>query len=242
MKTLSSIALLFLSAAPLATAHAIFSDIWVDGVDQNRACLRPVPSNSPVESVTSNDLRCNVGGTRGMSGICDAKAGGSITVEMHQQPNDRSCANEAIGGNHFGPVMVYMSKVDDATSADGSAPWFKVDEFGYDAATKTWGTDLLNKECGKRTFKVPSNIPAGNYLVRAEAIALHTASQTGGAQFYMSCFQVNIAGSSGGQLPAGVSIPGAYNANDPGIKVNIWDSGFSDYKIPGPAVIDTSFM
>lgn len=107
---------------------------------------------------------------------------------MHAQKGDRSCSNEAIGGNHFGPVMVYMSKVDDATSADGSSEWFKVDEFGYDASSKTWGTDLLNENCGKRTFKLPSKIPAGDYLVRAEAIALHTAGQSGGAQFYMSCY------------------------------------------------------
>lgn len=115
-------------------------------------------------------------------------AGESFTVEMHQQPNDRACGTEAIGGNHFGPVLVYMSKVDHAAAADGSAAWFKVDEFGYDASNKTWGTDLLNANCGKRTFKIPTKIPAGDYLVRAEAIALHTASQVGGAQFYMSCY------------------------------------------------------
>lgn len=108
---------------------------------------------------------------------------------MHQQTNDRSCEAEAIGGNHFGPVMVYMSKVDDATTAAGSdGSWFKVDEFGYDAGSKTWGTDTLNKNCGKRTFKIPSKIPAGDYLIRAEAIALHSAGQSGGAQFYVSCY------------------------------------------------------
>jgi lytic cellulose monooxygenase (C1-hydroxylating) len=108
---------------------------------------------------------------------------------MHQQPNDRSCTTQAIGGNHFGPIMVYMAKVDDATSADGSTTsWFKVDEFGYTGANKTWGTDMLNNNCGKRAFTVPSKIPAGDYLVRAEAIALHTASTVGGAQFYMSCY------------------------------------------------------
>ena len=64
---------------------------------------------------------------------------------MHAQPNDRSCDKEALGGNHFGPVMVYMAKVDDAGATDASgASWFKVDEFGYDAASKTWGTDKLN--------------------------------------------------------------------------------------------------
>lgn len=106
---------------------------------------------------------------------------------MHQQTNDRSCSTEAIGGNHFGPVMIYMAKVDDATAAAAEGlSWFKVDEQGYDG--KTWGTDALNAACGKRTFTVPSKILAGDYLVRAEAIALHAAGQVGGAQFYMSCF------------------------------------------------------
>lgn len=61
-----------------------------------------------------------------------------MTVEMHAQPGDRSCANEALGGNHYGPVMVYMSKVEDATTADGSDPWFKVAEEGY--SDGHWGT------------------------------------------------------------------------------------------------------
>lgn len=34
------------------------------------------------------------------------QAGDAVTVEMHQQPGDRSCANEAIGGDHWGPVLV----------------------------------------------------------------------------------------------------------------------------------------
>lgn len=44
---------------------------------------------------------------------------------MHQQNGDRSCRNEAIGGAHYGPVMVYMSNVDDSSKADGSSGWFK---------------------------------------------------------------------------------------------------------------------
>ena len=166
-------------------------------------------------------------------------------MEMHQQPGDRACGTQAIGGNHFGPVMVYMSKVDDAAAADGSGDWFKVDEFGYaGGSNKTWGTDLLNANCGRRSFVVPSRIPGGAYLVRAEAIALHAAAQVGGAQFYMSCYQVNVtaAAGGGGQLPAGVKIPGAYSATDPGIQIDIWASSFKTYEIPGPAVIDASFF
>jgi len=153
-------------------------------------------------------MACNVNGATPAAGICDAAgtspspsptliptltptlaAGEPFTVEMHSQPNDRSCTSEAIGGRHFGPVLIYMAKVDDATTTSPNGlSWFKVSEEGYDAAAKKWGTDSLNANCGKRTFEVPTKIPAGDYLVRAEAIALHTASQVGGAQFYMSCY------------------------------------------------------
>jgi len=50
-----------------------------------------------------------------------------------------------------------------------------------------WGTNDLNTCCGRMNVKIPSDIPAGDYLLRAEAIALHVAASTGGAQFYASC-------------------------------------------------------
>ncbi|KAK3681702.1 glycoside hydrolase [Podospora appendiculata] len=229
----------------MVTAHAIFQQSAHGSVDDAKTCVRLPPSNSPVTDVTASDLACNVGGSKGVTGVCEATAGLSFTVEMHQQLNDRSCATQAIGGNHFGPVLVYMSKVADAATADGAAgAWFKVDEFGYAAGNKTWGTDLLNANCGKRTFTIPAKIPAGDYLVRAEAIALHAAGQKGGAQFYVSCFQVKVASSIGaaGQVPAGVKIPGAYSATDPGILIDIYASGLKTYTIPGPAVVDASFF
>lgn len=75
--------------------------------------------------MSSNDIRCNAGGSKGVAGKCSVNAGGTVTVEMHQQNGDRGCTNEAIGGSHYGPVMVYMSKVDDSSKADGSSGWFK---------------------------------------------------------------------------------------------------------------------
>lgn len=101
----------------------------VDGVDKGSTCVRlpgtSYVSNSPVTSVTSNDIRCNAGGSKGVAGKCSVAAGGTVTVEMHQQNGDRSCTNEAIGGAHYGPVIVYMSKVDDSSKADGSSGFFK---------------------------------------------------------------------------------------------------------------------
>ncbi|KAM7193038.1 putative endo-beta-1,4-glucanase [Naviculisporaceae sp. PSN 640] len=235
--------LLLAQYTSLVTGHAIFQQAWAGTTDYGSTCVRMPPNNSPVTDVTSPNMACNAGGSTGVSGTCEVAAGSTFTVEMHQH-NSRDCATEAIGGNHFGPVLIYMSKVSDATSSDGaSASWFKVDEFGYSSDNKTWGTDLLNANCGKHTFTVPSKLPSGDYLVRAEAIALHAAGSVGGAQFYMSCYQVIVtSATSSGQVPAGVKIPGAYSAEDPGIKVDIYGNGFKEYTIPGPAVIDQSLF
>ena len=200
-------------------------------------------SNSPVTNVGSRDFACNAGGSRGVSGKCPVKAGGTVTVEMHQQPNDRKCGAEAIGGAHWGPVQVYLSKVSDATTADGSAGgWFKIFSNSWSKKSGSrsgdddnWGTRDLNSCCGKMDVKIPGDIASGDYLLRAEALALHTAGSAGGAQFYVSCYQVSIEGGSGSASPATVKFPGAYNANDPGIKINI-HAAVDNYIAPGPAV------
>jgi len=50
-----------------------------------------------------------------------------------KQPGDRSCTNEAIGGAHYGPVQVYLTKVSNAATADGSTGWFKIFEDSWAA-------------------------------------------------------------------------------------------------------------
>ncbi|OSD05161.1 lytic polysaccharide monooxygenase [Trametes coccinea BRFM310] len=227
------------SLAASVAAHATFQELWINGVDQGSSCVRLPQSNSPVTSVSTPDLACNAS-PHPSDGICQVMPGDEVTVEMHQQPNDRSCATEAIGGDHYGPVLVYMAKVDDATTAVGSsAQWFKVAEIGLPSSNPDyWGTEVLNDNCGHYTFKVPSDIAPGNYLIRAEVIALHVASSIGGAQFYMSCYQVNVGG-SGSANPPTVSIPGAYSATDPGILINIYEP-LSTYTIPGPTPYATT--
>lgn len=143
---------------------------------------------------------------------------------MHQQPNDRSCADEAIGGDHWGPINIYMAKVDDALTAVGSEQnWFKISEMGLPSNNpEYWATEVMNDNCGHVTFTIP-NIAPGQYLLRAEVIALHVASSVGGAQFYMSCFQLQVGGSGTGE-PDTVKFPGAYGASDPGILIDIYTS------------------
>ncbi|CAK7236198.1 hypothetical protein SBRCBS47491_009556 [Sporothrix bragantina] len=245
-----------LAAVALATqnvaGHALFQQLWVDGKDMitntsySTSCVRLPKSNTPVTAVGGSDVVCNVGGRTGVAGKCAVTPGGTVTVEMHQQPGDRSCKSEAIGGAHYGPVMVYMTKVADASTADGSTQWFKVFEDGWTAKSgagagdnDNWGTKDLNACCGKMDVKIPDTLPDGDYLLRAEVIALHTAGSSGGAQLYMSCYQLTLAGGKATAMPAGVPMvkfPGAYSAKDPGILINI-HAAVAKYTVPGPAVM-----
>jgi len=195
-------------------------------------------SNTPVTNVNSRDFTCNAG-ARAVAGKCPVVAGGTVTVEMHQQPGDRKCGSEAIGGAHWGPVQVYLTKVPDASKADGSTGWFKIfsnswSKKGRVGDDDNWGTRDLNNCCGKMDVKIPADIPAGDYLLRAEALALHTAGQAGGAQFYISCYQITVSG-GGNASPALVKIPGAYSASDPGIRIDI-HAAVDNYIAPGPKV------
>jgi len=58
-----------------------------------------------------------------------------------------------------------------------------------------WSQDM-NNCCGKVDVKIPKDLAAGDYLLRAEVIALHTAGQANGAQFYMSCCKFLLCYSS----------------------------------------------
>jgi cellulase len=73
-------------------------------------------------------------------------------------------------------------------------------------------------------MKIPSDIKPGTYVFRTELLALHGTmaalqyTTAGGSQFYPHCFSAEITG-SGNATPQGVTIPGAYVATDPGLKL-----------------------
>lgn len=135
-----------------------------------------------------------------------------------------------------------MKKVDDALTAVGPGDgWFKISEAGLvdangGATPQTWAVDDLISSNGSQQITIPSCIEDGQYLLRAEVIALHSASSEGGAQFYMECAQINVSGGTAAQTPSTVAFPGAYSATDPGILVNIYYPLLTNYTIPGPAV------
>lgn len=182
-------------------------------------------SNSPITDISSTDMRCNAGGGSGKSTqTYTVKAGDEIGFMI----------NTEFG--HPGPQQVYISKAPNAAADyDGSGSWTKI----YSATTKAitseglqWAMDRV----GSFRFTLPSQIPAGEYLVRAEGLALHGAGSTGGAQWYMGCAQIKVASGGSGSLGNAVKIPGAYKANDPGILINIYYPPPTNYTVPGPAL------
>jgi hypothetical protein len=87
------------------------------------------------------------------------------------------------------------------------------------------------------TVRIPSNIMPGNYVLRHEILALHSAYNVGGAQFYPQCINLRITG-SGTSVPSGVPATQLYTANDPGVHYNIYnDETNPTYQIPGPALV-----
>ncbi|TDL29951.1 hypothetical protein BD410DRAFT_737143 [Rickenella mellea] len=236
MKTLAAL----LATALLAQqtlAHFTMQYLWDNGVDQGlNNYIRVPPNNNPVTDVTSTDLTCNVNDLSGAGvSTLSIAAGTTITFEWHQHA--QRTGEDPIASGHKGPVLVYLAKAPStaATFSPAGAVWTKIYQSGLLTVTpQTWATDVVNATGGKHSVTIPKSLPAGEYLLRAEIIALHVAFTYPGAQFYIGCAQVKIT-SGGTANPPKVAIPGAYKPTDPGITVNIYNN-LLNYTIPGPAV------
>ena len=76
--------------------------------------------------------------------------------------------------SHVGPVLDYLAKVDDATKATtDDLSFFKIDHAGLDGTE--WAATKLIANNNSWTVTIPSNIAAGQYVLRHEIIALHSA-------------------------------------------------------------------
>ncbi|KAG9076263.1 hypothetical protein FS749_011981 [Ceratobasidium sp. UAMH 11750] len=204
-----------------AFAHYIFDKLIINGVTGAQfANIRPPPNNSPVTDVTSLDIRCNVNGASGTgTNTATVAAGSTVGFVLDNTVY------------HQGPLAVYLGKAPStAASWDGSgANWFKIYQLG---ATFSPSFSFLDFNLSTFTFKIPSTIPAGEYLLRIEQIGLHVV---GAPQWYISCAQLKITG-GGNANPSKVSIPGYVSPTDPGLTVDIYYPVPTAYTVPGPAV------
>ncbi|KAI9642617.1 hypothetical protein NHQ30_009422 [Ciborinia camelliae] len=221
------------------SAHTIFMQLQSGGTLYNTSyAIRTPTYDGPITDVTTQYVACNGGPnpTTPSSDIINVQAGSTVqAIWRHTLTSTPSNdATYILDPSHLGPVMAYMKKVTDATTDVGYGPgWFKISEQGLNVATQGWATTDLINNAGVQSITIPSCIASGQYLLRAELIALHAAAGSQGAQLYMECAQINVVGGSGTSTPSTVAFPGAYGQADPGILINIYTT-LTTYTIPGP--------
>ncbi|RXW18990.1 hypothetical protein EST38_g6869 [Candolleomyces aberdarensis] len=224
-----SLAAIVLSLATLVHCHYTFPALLVGGQSTgdwvNVRRTNNYNSNGPITDVSSADFRCyNSQGARSAT-TARVSAGSRIGFKANQ------------GVYHQSVTNIYMARAPgDVSSWDGSGNvWFKVHEV---PAVTNGGSSIsfpaMNVD--KYEFTIPSSLPSGQYLVRVENIAVHGASSFGGAQFYISCAQVEVTGGGNGNPGPLVAIPGVYTGREPGIMLNIYYPVPANYVMPGPAV------
>ncbi|KAH7927139.1 glycoside hydrolase family 61 protein [Leucogyrophana mollusca] len=188
-------------------------------------------SYNPITDPTDAQLSCNIDGANLGSGQLSATvaAGSSITAYWNPWPHT------------IGPVMVYMANCEGSCTSANTADlnWFKIEQLGLisgDLPTGYWAMGELVADNSSWTTSIPSALAPGEYFIRHELLAIHTANQP---QFYAECAQLIVTG-SGTATPSStylVKLPGAYSMSDPGVNLDIYDmSGVTNYTIPGPAV------
>ncbi|KAH6842963.1 glycosyl hydrolase family 61-domain-containing protein [Chaetomium sp. MPI-CAGE-AT-0009] len=177
----------------------------------------------------SGDIICHRG-AKNAGGHAVVAAGDSIFIKWDTWPE-----------SHHGPVIDYLANCGDAGCEKvekTSLEFFKIAEAGLIDGTNApgvWASDKLIANNNSWMVKIPAGIAPGNYVLRHEIIALHSAGQANGAQNYPQCFNLQITG-SGTDKPAGVLGTKLYTADEPGILANIYTSPVK-YEIPGPALI-----
>lgn len=161
------------------TNSCILLDIWttlIAGSETSTAAVRLPVNNSPVTDVTSPDITCNVDPSAATD-TASVAAGSTVGFIL-----DNTLY-------HQGPAAIYLGQVPSGETAatwDGSgANWFKIAEWGATFDPFTF-TDF---NLSQLTTTIPSDVPAGDYLIRIEQIGLHVV---GAPQWYISCAQITV--------------------------------------------------
>ncbi|GIZ42427.1 hypothetical protein CKM354_000569900 [Cercospora kikuchii] len=241
MQSIAAALALVAAAIPMSNAHYTFSKLSVNDQDvgSDWQYIRQhtkgyMPTKIP--DILNDDFRCQPG----------SFANAAKTDVYEVRPGDRVQFKQAFGGTgmkHPGSTQVYFSKApnNDVKSYQGDGDWVKADmsllcsspENGaiLDEAWCSWAQN------GPK-FTIPDTLEAGEYLVRAEHIAMHGAHDNG-VEFYFACGQLKVTGTTATGVPGDtVKIPGMYQPDDPAIHFSIWNNAIKEYATtPGPAVI-----
>ncbi|KUI58946.1 Endoglucanase-4 [Cytospora mali] len=244
MPSVSPIALALAAGATLVSAHGYasswdiggvtykgFDEMWAvaQGTDTGNEFIAWSTSASDngyvaPDAYTSGDIICHRGATNGKLNNATVAAGDSIKVTWNTWPD-----------SHKGPIIDYLAPADDPTTVDKtSLEFIKIQEKGLVSGSNpgTWATDNLISDGLTWEIPIPADLKPGNYVLRHEIIALHSAYSSDGAQNYPQCVNIQVTG-SGSSLPSGTLGESLYTETDPGILFNLYEA-FTSYSIPGP--------
>ncbi|KAF7312304.1 Cellulose-growth-specific protein [Mycena indigotica] len=199
---------------------------------------RPWATYNPILSATDPTLACNDDGTAGALQLTAAAvpAGTKVIAYWNQ-----------VWPHPYGPMLTYLAQCPSSgcTGVNASTlKWFKIDQSGLINGTVFngyWGSGKMIDQNSSWTTTIPSTVPAGNYMIRFETIALHSLP----AQFYPECAQIVITG-SGSLAPTAaqlVTFPGGYSNSDPGLTIDIYSNAAQSqttYPMPGPPLYGSS--
>ncbi|PQE28567.1 hypothetical protein CJF32_00005646 [Rutstroemia sp. NJR-2017a WRK4] len=123
MKTVNSLVAALAALTNVASGHYIFQSFTHNKIQYPPYgyIRKNTNYNSPVTDLTSNDLRCNVGGESGA---------GTQTITVKAGDSFSFTADVAV--YHQGPTSIYMAKAPSTAAAfDGSGKvWFKILDIG----------------------------------------------------------------------------------------------------------------
>jgi hypothetical protein len=226
-----------LSLIPSAHAHGFVFTFGVDGKEYkgnipngrtDPSPIRQVSDQSPIHGATNPTVNCGMGAPNAAL-VVDAMPGSEVSWDWRT-------ASLGKWPHNTGPLLTYLASCG-STTCDKfdarTAKWFKIDEAGKDN-NGVW-IQQQTMDGNVYSTNLPKNLAPGDYLVRHEIIALHLATQKGGAEFYPSCQQIRVGGSGTGVPTQNelLSFPGAYSDDDPGIFTpNVFDPN-SNYVFPG---------
>jgi hypothetical protein len=139
---------------------------------------------------------------------------------------------------HDGPVFVHLSKAPDGVDIheyDGSGEWVKIYSLGLEMQHERFPdtpvhwlprnsdtpSDLISAgKAPKMEFKIPTQTPPGDYLLRMSQVWLRTGDGRDN-QFYPSCAHLRVKSNSTAQLPEGILIPEDMSAGSPGAEISM---------------------
>jgi hypothetical protein len=251
--------------------HWNYNNLIVNGKvvgDPYQYVRRTNNSNTPLQQVNSTDMRCNAGGA---SGTFTTTNGTTTTTQTYTVRAGLDELGFAIADSfgHPGVQQVYLSRAPAGVAAaayDGGGDWVRIYATGTKVRTINDTSDnattvVLVPETGPeglvwavrraRAFRfppLPADTPPGEYLLRAEGLALHAAHKRDCAQFYVGCAQLRVVnagyrrrrrrrrgGAVDGAVPGpSVRIPGVYNDTTPGVLIPDFWTKITEYTPPGP--------